>query len=327
MTNANSDISMMSEPVTMMPPTLSFEVQPPRHPEKAPKFWQSTAQLLSFQPDFMTVTYGAGGHERQASVEVVAKLAADSSVPTCAHITAVGANRAALVAEITRFLAAGTQRFLALRGDPPAGNVEWEPEPGEIGSAIELIKLLRLVDEQQRSRTESRSNFQQPKHRPLVIGVATFPTGNKRAGTTSKQELQRLMAKQQAGANFAITQMLFEADGYLDFLAQAQTAGVTIPIIAGIAPVVSLGLLDKTAVISGCKPPTHLVAQLTSSPNAKDRYEIGMQFTADLAQRVLAGGAPGLHLFTFNRAAPVAELTTTLRWRNWLPATGVKTAR
>lgn len=128
------------------PSLISFEVMPPRVPSAAPKFWHTIDELLTARPDFLSVTYGAGGKDRSSAREVVAELARNAPVHPIAHITCVGNSTADVLEAVADALDSGTRTFLALRGDPPADDLDWEPEAGGVGSAIELIHLIRTVE-------------------------------------------------------------------------------------------------------------------------------------------------------------------------------------
>lgn len=298
----------MTMTMPMAAQTLSFELQPPRQPKRAPKFWHTAAELAALQPDFFTITYGAGGHGRNKTAEVASGVLAETGIPVVAHLTAVGATIEGLTALVRQLLAVGVRQFLALRGDPPANLPDWQPGPDEVGSAIELIGLIRRVARDVATGIGGAGQ-------PTRIGVATFPDGNHHAGTTPGQELARLVAKQAAGADFAITQVLFDADGYLRYLAAARAAGVTIPIIPGILPITGFGPLDRAKAMAGVEPPPALLADLTAE-TAAARYHNGIRYTARLASQVIAGGAPGLHFFTFNKAAPTKEVLNLELARN-----------
>lgn len=326
-------------------PTISFELQPPRNPDRAPQFWATAKRLVTYRPDFISVTYGAGGHDHNTTQDVVVELLNGTAVEPMAHLTCIRASREDITGLVNSMLGAGTRAFLALRGDPPNGERKWQTMPNGINSAIDLIKIVRKI-EQERAATDASFALRASLH-PLVIAVAAFPGGNKSSGTTQEQEIQRLLEKQEAGANFAITQLLFDAQLYFDFVAAAREAGVTMPIIAGIVPVTGLGQLDKISSITKISPPPELVAALIgesdnfaefvdyaplgggtlfganmhgaeTGPEEYDavrQYQVGIEYTTKLASELLAGGAPGLHLFTFNQAAPSLDVLRRLEIR------------
>lgn len=286
-------------------PTVSFELMPPRNPSAAPKFWETTRQLLTASPDFISVTYGAAGTDRDTAREVIERLVRHTPVVPIAHLTCVGASRENVADVIDEFLASGVRSFLALRGDPPISNPGWQPDPNSVASSIELVHLLREVDA---ARCQAHpGSALRAAARPLTISVATFPGGNAAAGTTAEQEAHRLLEKQQAGANFAITQLFYEADTYLEFVERTRALGVTIPILAGVLPTTDPGRLRRVEELIGVPLPTELVATLDAADEAS-RYDIGLEHATRLVQRVLDGGAPGLHIYTFNKYQAALDL-------------------
>lgn len=291
---------------------LSFEVQPPHNPAKAPKFWQLIKNLEKLHPTFISITYGVSGKDRTATAEAAKMLAATTAVPAAPHLTVVGSSRAEVVAMIERMLQAQARIFLALRGDTPANTAQRQQSAGELTSACELIQLIRQVD----SEMWAPSDVKHQEAPPLAIGVAAFPGGNRRAGTTQTQEVNRLLEKQSAGADFAITQLIFAAESYLSFLTEARAAGVTIPIIPGLFPVVSRDDLLRTAALTGVEVPVAVIDRITSETARGSEYQSGIKGTAELAQELLADGAPGLHFFTFNRHRPVTHVLELLELQN-----------
>lgn len=290
-------------------PTVSFEVMPPRNPDAAPRFWETARRLVAVHPDFVSVTYGAGGGDRATSREVLARLLAGTPVLPIAHLTCVGASRENVAEVIEEFLEAGVRTFLALRGDPPADQPDWRPPADGVLSAVDLVALLREV-EARRAAADPGSALRGAAH-PLAVAVAAFPCGNPAARSTRAQEVANLLAKQRAGASFAITQLFYAADAYADFVAEARAAGVTIPILAGVLPTTDPDRLRRVAGLTGVEPPAWLLAGLDAREGG-ERYAYGLAAAVDLARAVLDTGAPGLHVYTFNQADPALDLLTGL---------------
>jgi methylenetetrahydrofolate reductase (NADPH) len=287
-------------------PTISFELAPPRRPDAAPRFWETAGALMATRPDFISVTYGAGGSDRTTARHVMARLVADAPVLPIAHLTCVGASAVNMREVIGEFLDAGTRVFLALRGDPPAGQPDWRPDPDGLSSAVELISLLREVDAERAARHPGDA-LRRAAH-PLRVAVAAFPNGNPAAGTTRDQEVERLALKQHAGADFAITQLVYDATSYADFVTDARAAGVTIPILAGVVPATDPARLRTVARISGIEPPACLVEELEALADPQERHTLGIERSAEVARGMLAAGAPGLHVYTFNQHRPAIDL-------------------
>jgi methylenetetrahydrofolate reductase (NADPH) len=293
-------------------PTVSFELMPPRRPEVAPNFWETAQRLVAARPDFVSVTYGAAGGDRATSREVLATLLRGTPVLPVAHLTCVGASREDVSEVIDEFLEAGVRSFLALRGDPPRDEPDWRPSPDGVSSSVDLVRLLTQVD--QRRVAADASAALRAAARPLTIAVATFPDGNPGAGTTRDQEVRRLLEKQEAGASFAITQFFYRAESYTGFVEAARSAGVTIPILAGILPTTEARRLRRVEELTGVAAPADLLRdldRLTAPDGAVDheaQHEHGIQYSAALAREVLDAGAPGVHVYTFNKHRPALDL-------------------
>lgn len=289
-------------------PTLSFELMPPRTPAGEERFWHTVAALEATFPDFVSVTYGAGGHNRDTAHAVTARIVREAPVRPLAHLTCVDASREETLRVIDDYLNSGVRAFLALRGDQPQptpGRENTGPCEGELKSSIELIALLRARD---RARCErSNANSLRTAIHPLIIAVATFPAGNPAAQTTPTQEVERLLIKQAAGANFAITQLFYHPEIYTSFVNEARAAGVEIPILAGILPPTHPQRLRRVAELTGVEPDQDLLHALEEADDDQ-RLEIGIAAGAHLVEQILAAGAPGVHIYTFNQAHPTLEV-------------------
>jgi methylenetetrahydrofolate reductase (NADPH) len=279
-------------------PTVSFELFPPRNPDAAPKLWATIQALSTARPDFVSVTYGASGKTRDTTRRLVRRLLRETSLNPIAHLTCVGTSREEVTAVVEEFLDEGARSFLALRGDPPVDEPSWHPHPQGLATAAELVTLLREIE----ARRCSTSLAQQVRAtvRPLSIAVAAFPRGNAGTGSTRAQDVAALLAKQQAGADFAITQVFYDAASYLDLVAAARVAGVTIPIIPGIIPTTDPHRLLRVEALTGVPVPRDLLTLLGSVDDDVERHRVGIRASVDLVNGVLDGGAPGVHIYTFN---------------------------
>ena len=296
-----------------MQPTFSFELYPPRSTDAEAALYTSIASLVAAGPEFISVTYGASGSTRGLSLSVLTHMLRNTEVKPMAHLTCVGSSYAEASQLIREFLDAGVTSFLALRGDPPQGASEDDDFLGDLGSAGELVQLIHRV---QKERVPFAFNdvpgFPGAKRlssgEKVTIAVAAFPNGHPRSRSID-QDLDTLLAKEAAGANLAITQLFFHADEYLAFVERARAAGVTMRILPGIMPVLSLRRLERIVELTGEATPVALQRRLASAPDAASQAEIGIEHAIDLGARLLAGGAPGLHLYTFNQhEAPLAVL-------------------
>ena len=289
MSNAHNIPSPAAEPIGL---PVSFEVYPPRKPELTDALHETIQRLATVNPAFISVTYGAGGSSRDATLDCVRYIRDNTSVEPMAHLTCVSATHAEATALVGEFLDAGVRSFLALRGDAPEGTLEGEDFLGDLKNATALVELIREL---------------QPAGEQVTVGVATFPNGHPES-TTVDQDIQTLLAKQAAGANLAITQLFFYAEEYLTFVEKALAAGVSIPILPGIMPVISPARLKRMVEISGEAMPLDLQAALEAETTAEGQRAIGVAHAANLARELIAGGAPGIHLYAFNQSGPVLEV-------------------
>lgn len=296
---------MSSETETSATPRVpfSFELYPPRSESSEAALHETVRRLAAAGPDFLSVTYGAGGSTGGRSLDVLRFIRAQTDVKPLAHLTCVGNTYAGAAGLIREFLDAGIRSFLALRGDPPVGQTE--SYLGDLESAAQLVQLIDRVQAERVPYEESPvpgmpgAARVDPRSK-VNIAVAAFPNGHPRA-THRGQDVQALLAKQAAGATFAITQLFFHPDDYLTFVERARAAGVTIPILPGIMPITSPGRLSRVLELTGEDLPSELAIALDVEPTAEGRREIGIEWAARLARDVVAGGAPGVHLYAFNQ--------------------------
>lgn len=297
-------------------PALSFEMFPPRTPAVAATVGARLSMLTGLRPDYISVTYGAAGSGPERSRDMLMTVLRHPHVPAVAHLTCTGQTRAELTDRIVGWLRLGVRNVLALRGDPPAGQADWRPAAGGLDSAAELVALIRQIE------AEARAGLG-PDGRPLLapgervsVSVAAYPSP---ASRPRDLELRLLADKQAAGADFAISQVFHDAQDYIGLLADARSAGITLPIMPGVLPYADLGRLERLEVLSGVPTPAHLHESL-DLPDPDRRRKLGARITLDLATAVLDGGAPGIHLYTFNELHAVDEVSALVRARPALPA-------
>ncbi|CAM2937350.1 methylenetetrahydrofolate reductase [Actinomyces slackii] len=293
-------------------PTLSMELFPPRSGPAAAATWGRIDTLLSTSPDFVSVTYrprfvtdprddegGAGVRvvrEHNPAEDVVAHVLATSRVPLMAHLTCIGYRKRDVVEIVTLFLRMGVRRFLALRGDPPAGTAADELA-GELAHADDLVRVIREVE----------AEYFDDGRQHVTVAVAAYPATSDHA-----QAIEVLAAKQDAGADMAITQVFYDSQDYAALLRGATYAGITMPILPGLIPLTDLGRLTRLEALTGVRVPAHLRDALGSASGAR-LVGRGLDATLTLATELLAEGAPGLHLYTFNRTRPALDVVSHLR--------------
>lgn len=266
-------------------PTLSFEFFPPKDDAGEVNLWNAFEKLLEVSPDFVSVTYGAGGSNRERSLSVVDRMA--KQVLTIGHLTCVGASKASTTEIIRRFEAAGVGAILALRGDAPKDDPDAQAK-GELKTALDLVKLVH-------------------EETNLEVGVAAFPEVHPESAHMAHDSMV-LALKQNAGATFAVTQLFFSVEAYTNLITSAAEAGATLPIIPGLMPIANAKQVIRMAELSGAEIPAELLARFENAKDDAEAREIGMQYSAQLAIDLVAAGAPGIHIFSLNSHVAAIEL-------------------
>ena len=274
---------------------FSFEFFPPKTDEGERQLWQAIRQLEPLRPDFVSVTYGAGGSTRDRTVRVTEGIAQQTTLTPMAHLTCVGHSREELRSVIGSYAAAGVRNVLALRGDPPGGpGTAWEPTPGGLTYATELIELVASLGD-------------------FCVGAAAFPEGHREAESV-EHDARIMKAKQDAGASFAITELFFRVEDYFALLELCASVGVDIPVLPGIMPITSLPQITRMVELSGRESPGEVVERVSrvEGDPAAVRAE-GIAIATEMCDELLAGGSPGLHFYTLNRSTATREIYAGLR--------------
>lgn len=272
---------------------VSFEVYPPRDQNSGESLESSIIELANLNPEFISVTFGAGGSSTKNSLEVLKFIRDNTQASALAHLTCVGHSFLETKGLVSQFMDEGITDFLALRGDPQEGMPQ-EPK-GELKSSSELVQLISQV---QKERGGARAD--------LKVAVATFPNGHPDSDSIA-QDVQALVAKQNSGADYAITQLFFFAADYFSFVQLAREAGVTIPILPGIMPVTSMQRLNRVIELTGEKNPAGLANQLDTS-SKEDAKQAGIDWAANLVTELVEADAPGVHLYAFNQHESVTQV-------------------
>lgn len=298
-----ADSSITATPTTDAVP-ISFEVYPPRSAAAEVALHDAIRHLAAVAPRFISVTYGAGGSTGGRSLELVRHIQENTDVAPLAHLTCVGTTYEGATSLIREFLDAGITSFLALRGDPPAGMTEDEQFLGDLDSAAQLVQLIDRVQAERVPYSEQSlpgvpGAVRVVPRTKVDIAVAAFPNGHPRS-RHRYEDIDALLAKQAAGATLAITQLFFHAEDYLGFVARARAAGVTIPILPGIMPIISPNRLRRVLELTGEQRPADLSRALDAQATPEGQRDVGVAHASGLVREIVADGAPGIHLYAFN---------------------------
>jgi len=269
----------------------SFEFFPTKTEAGHEKLLNVARQLASYNPDFFSCTYGAGGSTRDRTVNTVLQLDGDVKVPTAPHLSCVGDSKAELRELLNLYQSAGIKRIVALRGDLPSG---MGMASGELRYANELVEFIR---------TETGEHFH--------IEIAAYPEMHPQA-RNFEDDIANFVRKAKAGANSAITQYFFNADCYFYFVERVQKLGVDIPVVPGIMPITNYSKLARFSDACGAEIPRWVRKQLEAYGDDIDSIQaFGEQVISEMCERLLAGGAPGMHFYTLNQADPSLAI-----WKN-----------
>lgn len=280
-------------------PVFSFEFFPPKTPEGEANLQRALAELQELKPDYVSVTYGAGGSTRGKTLDIIRDIKAEHGLEAMAHFTCVNATTDELRGVLDEMREVGVDNVLALRGDPPQGEERWTKTEGGLEYSRELIEL--IDDEYE-----------------FAIGAAAFPEVHIDA-TDAESDLRYLKEKVDAGAKFLITQLFFDNAYYYDFVERARDIGVDIPIIPGIMPIMNAGQVQRMTAMCGTAIPGPLQEQLEQrADDPAAAAELGVAYATLQCADLLANGAPGIHFYTLNKSPSTRAILSALRlMRPW----------
>jgi len=276
-------------------PIFSFEFFPPKTDEGAETLMRTAADLkASVEPDFISVTYGAGGSTRDRTHSVVTRIQGELGITGMAHLTCVGSTRDEIRAVVDRLHECGVRNVLALRGDSPQGAGTYQPTPGGFAFANDLIEFLA-----------ARYDFS--------IGAACYPEVHPEAAS-AERDLWVAKAKQDAGAGFLTTQLFFDNELYARFVARARAVGITIPIVPGIMPITNVAQIERFTRMCGASLPASLMARLKACEDDPGAVmATGIEHAITQCRALLAAGAPGVHFYTLNKSHATRSVLAALR--------------
>jgi methylenetetrahydrofolate reductase (NADH) len=273
---------------------LSFELFPPKTPAGEDALWQNVEQLMAFQPDVITCTYGAGGSTRDKTLEIVSNVKNRFAVRVASHLTCVGSTVDQLRAYLTEAKSLGIDNIVALRGDPPKGESAFKPVEGGLRYASDLVTLI------------------QREFGTFGIAVAGYPETHQEA-VTPQADLENLKRKVDAGGHCIITQLFYDNADFFRFRQRCKELGISAPIIPGILPITNLAQIQRITSLCKARLPDELVSELGRTDDADWQFNVGVQWAARQVQELIDAGVPGLHFYVLNKSPATAAVLNAVR--------------
>ena len=279
--------------------TVSVEFFPPKDDAGEARLWEASSALETIAPDFISVTYGAGGSTRDRTIAITKEITKRTGRGTVAHLTCVGSSKEELIEILSQYKSAGIKSILALRGDPvggPAAN--WVTTDGGFDHADQLVEL-----------AISQGGFD--------VGVAAFPDGHPASAGNSEKDIDVMIRKEQLGATFATTQFFFESSKWESLVSKLEARGSKLPVIAGILPITNVKQLHRMAELGGTPIPekiSKLFNEISEDPDAVRKA--GADLATKLCEELIALKVPGLHFYTMNTAVATLEICKNLGLSN-----------
>ena len=289
-------------------PVFSFEFFPPKTSQGEQTLRNSLEALRPLDPDFASVTYGAGGSTRGRTVEITKWIKQELGIEAMAHLSCVGSSRQELYEILDDIQSAGIENVLALRGDPPRGETEWRAHPEGLRYSTELAELI-----------SSRYSF--------CVGAACFPEVHPDAPDMAA-DLRFLREKVDSGVSFLITQLFFDNEMYFRFVEEARAVGIEVPIIPGVMPITDVRQIKTITGMCGASIPASLLDELEIRAEDPDAVlQLGASYATLQCAELLARGAPGIHFYTLNRSPGTRAILAALKLlRPWVRREVVRTA-
>jgi len=275
-------------------PSFSFEFFPPKDSEGFDKLFTTISQLKPCQPTYVSVTFGAGGSTRTKTIDLVGRIKNEIGLESMAHLTCVGSDKEYIATILDTLQAQGIQNILALRGDPPQGQEEFEKPENGFSYANELVAFIR-------------ANYD------FCIGVAGHPEGHMEC-PNKQEDLDHLKRKVDAGADFIVTQLFFDNRFYFDFIGRAQNLGIQVPIIPGIMPILNVKQVQRFTKMCGSTIPALLMERLEAVQDDPETVrQLGIDHATEQCEHLLQEGAPGIHFYTLNRSNATLKILESLK--------------
>lgn len=274
--------------------SFSFEFFPPKTDIGWARLFDNVTELAPLHPSSVSVTYGAGGAARTQTQDLVLRIQRETGITVVPHLTCVAASRDEVQTILASYQASGIKNVLALRGDPPQGEADWQPPTDGFHHAIDLVRFIR-------------------QHFPTMsIGVAGFPEGHPEM-PNRLLEIDYLKQKVDAGADYIVTQLFFDNRDFYDFCQRCQLAGIQVPIIAGIMPLRSRQGMERMAELAaGARFPAELLRQVYQAESEAQVEKIGIDWASEQVRDLVANRVRGIHFYTLNSAGATAEIFSRL---------------
>jgi methylenetetrahydrofolate reductase (NADPH) len=271
----------------------SFELFPPKSREAAEQLFATIGDLSPLELAYVSVTYGAGGSTRNLTHDLVVRIQKETNLTVVSHLTCVGSAKDEIKSILDTYTESGIENILALRGDPPKGKA-FEPVPGGFCYAAELVEFIR-------------------KHYPhMGIGVAGYPEGHPET-PNRLLEMDYLKAKIDAGADYVCTQLFFDNNEFYDFTERCELMGIRVPIVAGIAPVTSVKLMERMAEVSaGTRFPARFIKALRRAENEEYMKKVGIHWATEQVRDLIDHNVSGIHLYTLNKSGATRQIYDSL---------------
>ena len=277
--------------------SFSIEFFPPKDEAGEARLWSALSELEKARPDFVSVTYGAGGSTRDRTVRITSEVTVRTAIPTIAHLTCVGSTEAELISILEQYRRAGIKSILALRGDPQGGpSAQWITTPGGFDHADQLVSLAH--------------------DKGFEVGVAAFPDGHPASHGDFSRDITVLLEKERRGATFATTQFFFDVDRYFVLVEALRSAGSQLDIYPGILPITNAAQLRRMAELSGTPLPQSVRERIEAvESDVAEVRKVGIDIASEICAELLARGVPGLHFYTMNSAASTLEIVKRIGLR------------
>ncbi len=275
--------------------SYSFEFFPPKDQEGEERLWDAVHSLEKHAPDFISVTFGAGGSTQHRTIGVTEEITRRTQISTVAHLTCVGLTKQELITVLHTYRDAKIPAILALRGDPHGGpRAPWTPNSAGFTHADALVQLIAVFG-------------------GFKIGVAAFPDGHPSSNGNYEKDIEVLLRKEHLGASFATTQFFFDVSKWQKLVESLQSHGSSLPIIPGILPVTNVKQLHRMAELGGTDIPAHISKKFEAVQDDPDAVrKLGIDIATKLCEDLIEAGAPSLHFYTMNAAAPTLEIIRNL---------------